>query len=173
MKKDLVVDHLQHLADLKLKKDLRKKRSAVIQIPEPTTDNDSISDSDEDTHDDQTDVILNVIQGSDSESDDNDHITVVPHLRTVTRHGRLAGTWRRNFALNIEDSDGESDQHQPQNGKERQAELEVEKEIEEEEETEEEDMETDNEDENQKDMDTEHQWQITQANNMEFTMTRH
>ena len=67
--------------------------------------------------------------------------------------------------------DGESDEYERQNGKERQAELEVEEETEEEE-TEEEDMETDNEDENQEDMDTEHQCQITQANNMEFTVTR-
>ncbi len=77
MKKALVVDHLQLLTDLKLKRDLRKNWRAVIKLPEPTTDNDSISDSKEDT---QTDVILNVIQGSDSESDENDHITVVPEL---------------------------------------------------------------------------------------------
>ena len=45
-------------------------------------------------------VILTVIQGSDEEdSDEEDDIVYVPQLRTVTRNGRIAGTWQRNFSL--------------------------------------------------------------------------
>ena len=98
----LVINYLNHLAHLKLNKSLRKK------VKDSTVDN--ITDEDEDDHamteSDDNDLIMNLVEGSDdSDSEEDDHVTFVPQLRTVTRHGRLAGTWKRNFAVFEESSD--------------------------------------------------------------------
>ena len=48
---------------------------------------------------------MNLVEGSDvSDEEDGDQLTFVPPLRTITRHGRLAGTWRRNFAMSGDES---------------------------------------------------------------------
>ena len=56
--------------------------------------------------DDDDDVILRIVEGDDESFDEA--CDVIPTLRTVTRHGRLAGSWRRNFQL-ADDSDSDAD----------------------------------------------------------------
>ena len=44
------------------------------------------------------DAIINTIDGDDEDEDgDPNQIDIVPRLKTVTRHGRIAGTWQRRF----------------------------------------------------------------------------
>ena len=121
VKKELVVAHLQHLNELKMKKEMRQaKRSKKKSKPaaQRTSDNDeeeekeetdseskseseSSSESEANESDDEEDnVVLNVV------GDDED-ITFVPRIRTVTRHGRLAGTWRRALQDSSADSSSE------------------------------------------------------------------
>ena len=109
----LVTNYLEHLTELKLKKTLRKQKK---QKPEERNTNqdedlDRQTDSDEEEN-----VIINEIDGSDTDSDsDTEDLPVyVPPMRTVTRHGRLAGTWQRNFGdgdnvkSDSDNSDGDS-----------------------------------------------------------------
>ena len=49
-------------------------------------------------------MILNIIEGSDSEEED-EYDLVVPRLKTVTRHGRIAGTWQRHFKIDYDSND--------------------------------------------------------------------
>jgi hypothetical protein len=55
---------------------------------------DSDDGCDSDSQDSETDLGLNVIGDDDSDGDEEND-TFVPPLRTVTRHGRVAGSWRR------------------------------------------------------------------------------
>ena len=46
---------------------------------------------------------------SEDEDGDPDHVEVIPRLKTVTRHGRIAGTWQTRFQLSNDDSDSDSE----------------------------------------------------------------
>ena len=63
------------------------------------------------------DAIINTIDGDDEDEDgDPDQIEIVPRLKTVTRHGRIAGTWQRRFQLSHDtssDSDPDNDTPEP------------------------------------------------------------
>ena len=57
----------------------------------------------------ENDVILNIVEGSDpDEEDELEH--VIPHLKTVTRHGRIAGTWQRHFKVDSDSGDDDSNE---------------------------------------------------------------
>lgn len=61
--------------------------------------------------DSSADVVMNVIDGSDedeNESDNND-VVFVPALHTITRHGRVAGTWTRNFEAQLSETEDEDE----------------------------------------------------------------
>ena len=78
---------------------------------------DEETEQEEYENDDNNDVILNIIEGSDTEDEDDFEI-VVPRLKTVTRHGRIAGTWQRHFQIDSEsdsDSDNDNDKDEPDN----------------------------------------------------------
>ena len=46
------------------------------------------------------DGILNVIDGDEtSDRDEESNLIFVPTVRTVTRHGHIAGTWKRHFVM--------------------------------------------------------------------------
>ena len=114
VKKELVISYLNHLAYLKLKKNLRKKgKESVASATEDLSDPDS-NEEDEDDQAmgesiDDNDLIMNLVEGSDaSDSEEDDKLTFVPPLRTITRHGRLAGTWQRNFQIVGDNSSDES-----------------------------------------------------------------
>jgi hypothetical protein len=101
-----VINHLHHLAHLKLKRNLRQKekQSAVQSSTESDTDPESSAEKENEEKEDsaaadENDVVLNVVEGSDISDSQDDEITFVPPLRTVTRHGRMAGTWQRNFEV--------------------------------------------------------------------------
>lgn len=59
--------------------------------------------------------ILYVYDGDDEDEDgDPDQIDIVPRLKTVTRHGRIAGTWQRRFQLSHDtSSDSDPDSETP------------------------------------------------------------
>ena len=86
---------------IRLNKSLRKKvkDSAEENITDDGEDDQAMTESDD------NDLIMNLVEGSDVSDSEEDHVTFVPQLRTVTRHGHLAGTWRRNFAVLDESSD--------------------------------------------------------------------
>ena len=57
----------------------------------------------------ENDVILNIVEGSDpDEEDELEH--VIPRLKTVTRHGRIAGTWQRHFKVDSDSGDDDSNE---------------------------------------------------------------
>ena len=68
---------------------------------------DSSDDSSSDTSNDSSgDLITNIIDGSDeSDNEDENDISFVPPLRTLTRHGCIAGIWQRNFQPSADSSD--------------------------------------------------------------------
>jgi hypothetical protein len=104
VKKELVLDHLHHKQELKMKKDMRMKkntRGKEVTDEEPVT-SDIDSERETDSEAEESDVVMNMIGGSDE-----DNVTVVPHLHTVTRHGRIAGTWMK--ALQCDTIDSKSD----------------------------------------------------------------
>ena len=72
-------------------------------------ENVSVSDDESlDEYDnDYEDIIMNVIDGSDDDESENEEVVYVPKLRTLTRGGRLAGTWQTCFSL---DNEAESDE---------------------------------------------------------------
>ena len=62
-----------------------------------------------DHENDVNDVILNIVEGSDpDEEDELEH--VIPCLETVTRHGRIAGTWQRHFMVDSDSGDDDSNE---------------------------------------------------------------
>ena len=62
-----------------------------------------------DHENDVNDVILNIVEGSDpDEEDELEH--VIPCLETVTRHGRIAGTWQRHFKVDSDSGDDDSNE---------------------------------------------------------------
>ena len=124
----LVKDYVSHMEDLKLK---REKRSAErkLQKQRQEREADDYEDDYDDEHtgqqdeDEDRDVITQIIDGGDVDSDDEDTI-YVPNLRTLTRSGRLAGSWRKHFALeeddlredeNSSESDEENDKSEEEN----------------------------------------------------------
>ena len=59
-----------------------------------------------------------IIKGKQFKEDEDDFEIVVPRLKTVTRHGRIAGTWQRHFQIDSEsdsDSDNDNDKDEPDN----------------------------------------------------------
>ena len=98
VKKNNVLEHLNHKAYLNLKKTNRKKaRESVNQVnSEDDLSGDINEDNDENAEED--DVILNEVGESEDEDesddqDDENNLTFVPQMTTVTRHGRRAGAW--------------------------------------------------------------------------------
>ena len=58
------------------------------------------------------DGILNVIDGDEtSDRDEESNLIFVPTVRTVTRNGRIAGTWKRHFVMD-ETSDDEEEEEE-------------------------------------------------------------
>ena len=103
VKEHLVKDFLSHKATLKVGKEMRSRerqrkkqeKASGTNPDESESDNQSDSDTEStsaDESDTENDVLLNVIDDSDSE--DESTVTFVPTFKTVTRHGRVAGTWR-------------------------------------------------------------------------------
>ena len=104
VKEQLVTDRLAHITTLKVGREVRsreRKSKKSDLVPDTTVienDDESASDNDSETavsseSDSETeDTVMNVVEDSDSE---DEAITVVPAFKTVTRHGRIAGTWRR------------------------------------------------------------------------------
>ena len=119
--KDVVISYLQHLEYLSLKKKLRKRGKArteevtvevrgddtVEVIEEGPVIIDDAADSDN-SDDSENDLVLNVVEGSDTDMDsDENNVIFVPPTRIITCHGRVAGTWKRNFEIFQESSDDE------------------------------------------------------------------
>ena len=118
----LVKENVRHLADLKLKADKRQEEAKLKKKPrgkkqaaksqqefqqEEVNDDDEISNDEED---DDHDAIINTIDGEEEDEDgDPDKVVFVPRLKTVTRHGRIAGTWQRSFQQSHDSSDTSSD----------------------------------------------------------------
>ena len=99
VKKNNVLEHLNHKAYLNLKKTNRKKaRESVNQV---NSEDDLSGDTNEDNDTvfaEKDDVILNEVGESEDEDesddqDDENNLTFVPQMTTVTRHGRSAGAW--------------------------------------------------------------------------------
>ena len=117
VKPSLVSEYLNHLQDLSFKKDKRKQETQAKKNQnsnsniEDDTGMDPVSVSDDESLDeydnDDEDVIMNVIDGSDDDESENEEVVYVPKLRTLTRGGRLAGTWQTCFSL---DNEAESDE---------------------------------------------------------------
>ena len=102
VKKNNVLEHLNHKAYLNLKKTNRKKaRGNVNQVnSEDDLSGDTNEDNDTvfDENAEKDDVILNEAGESEDEDesddqDDENNLTFVLQMTTVTRHGRRAGTW--------------------------------------------------------------------------------
>ena len=124
VKPSVVSEYLNHLEDLIFKKEKRKeasqaKKNAASNLTHPENEeqeeennHENFTDSDNEmtlTNDDE-DRIMNIIDGSDNEEADDEEVVIVPKLRTLTRGGRLAGTWQTCFSLDEEsDTDEESD----------------------------------------------------------------
>lgn len=117
----LIIDHLKHLSDLKLKKDLRKEKKPskkrkrnegkqhkpTVNVEEEDGAEEDEGGESEEEEDEENDLILNEITGSDMEEDS---VRVyVPPLKTVTRRGKITGLWQKNFSLC--DSDSDDDDH--------------------------------------------------------------
>ena len=80
-------------------------------------DNEDEGDDDnEDEGDDDNDAMIYTIDGDGADEDgDPDQIEIVPRLKTVTRHGRIAGTLQRRFSDDTSsDSDPDNDTPEPQ-----------------------------------------------------------
>ena len=91
----------------KKKRGRKRKRSQTVVVE----DQEEEENSQEESSDDENDIILNIIQGSDDEEDgDTDQIVVIPRLKTVTRHGRVAGTWQRHFQPQSSEDTDSSDE---------------------------------------------------------------
>ena len=142
MKEKPVLEYLHHLEDLQFRRekraaesDARKKKkqtpirnvvhdqAEVLSVEEEENEaegseesnSSSVDNSEADFSEDEDDhVILNEIDGSD----DDDYAAIhIPKLKTVTQHGRVAGTWQRNFFLASDD--GESNESEPDSNDER------------------------------------------------------
>ena len=91
----------------KKKRGRKRKWSQTVVVE----DQEEEENSQEESSDDENDIILNIIQGSDDEEDgDTDQIGVIPRLKTVTRHGRVAGTWQRHFQPQSSEDTDSSDE---------------------------------------------------------------
>lgn len=118
--KETVLEHIHHRASLQLGKDTRKRDKQrgkdrggeiinadviedeenvqdVLEESESSDDNEDVIES----SDDNEDVVMSVLDG---ESDVDEEVTFVPSLKTVTRHGRIAGSWCK-FMKDSESSD--------------------------------------------------------------------
>lgn len=112
--RDVLLKYITHVNSLKHKASLRKaeRQQSKAKVTVAATDSvDTDSDTeDEENVDSDNDVILNAVDGSETEDDDDDDdINFVPAIHTVTRHGRLAGTWKRVFHIEDPEPDPESD----------------------------------------------------------------
>lgn len=99
-------------------------------MAESDEENSSDDDNTNNAHDgsvSDSDLVMNVIDGSDDEDefDDEDNIVFVPSLRNVTGNGRYKGGWGKNFNLpsdtgedSEEDSGEDSEEDSGEDGEE-------------------------------------------------------
>ena len=93
---------------LKREKRSSERKLKKLQETEPDTQEEDYEDAEVDEEyteqpdeDEDRDVITQMIDGEDGEVDSDDEDTIfVPSLRTLTRSGRLAGSWKKkHFAI--------------------------------------------------------------------------